>query len=338
MDKILVDDMKKLAKGRKVLIVEDDERIIETFASVLRNYFSLVKTAMNGKEGWEMYRKEPFDLVISDIEMPVTDGLMLSKGIKARNPEQAVLIISAYSEEKYLIPLINIGVDGFLKKPINMVSMHECIIRTLKKIQVKKELERTKFNAYVNQIVKKDYKLQKSPMQKKIEKEETEKAKVTVKEFMDRIKVEEPDTYHFFNTQKEVLMETLHEIDDNYEMILYKEFDAKEEFENLVDKMFELYSTLNHFDRVNEVTKEVLRLAEILRDIDITQIDSNITEAFDILEFLINDIKQYILDMFFEENVADVNYFHDSYRENITLFDNILNKIEKDDDDDLEFF
>ncbi|MEA3352681.1 MAG: response regulator [Campylobacterota bacterium] len=338
MDKILVDEMMKLAKGKKVLIVEDDERIIDAFASVLKNYFSLVKTAADGKEGWEMYRKEPFDLVISDIEMPVTDGLMLSKGIKARNPDQAVLIISAYSEEKYLVPLINKGVDGFIKKPINIVGMHECIVRTLKKIQAKKELERTRFNAYVNEIVKKDFKLDKSPRQKKIEEEETEKAKVTVKEFMDRIKDEDPETYHFFDTQKEVLMETLHEINDNYEMIIYKEFDAQEEFENMLDNMFKLYSTLNHFDRVSEVTTEVLRLSEILRDVDITDMDGNKLEAFDILEFLINDIKQYIMDMFFEENVADVNYFHDSYRENITLFENTLNQEQKDDDDDLEFF
>lgn len=338
MDKIMVKQIMKYAKGKKVLIVEDDPRILKTFSSVLENYFSLLKTASDGKEGWAAYRKEPFDLVISDIKMPVTDGLMLSKGIKARDPDQAILIISAYSDEKYLVPLINIGVDGFLKKPLNLTVMHEAIINVLKKIHAKRELERIRFNALVNQIVKKDFKLQKSPRQDLIEKQEEENVKLTVKEFMEKIKNEEPETYYFLDTQKEILMETLHEIGDCYEILLYKEFEPQEEYEQLIDNMYKLYSTLNHFDKVKEVAVEVVRLAEILKGINISEIDSNKLEAFDILEFLINDIKQYILDMFFEENVEDINYFHDSFRENITLFENILNQEVKEDEEDLEFF
>ena len=96
----------KLAKGKKILLIEDDQRILDIFKTALEAYFSLVKTALDGKEAWEVFRKEHFDLIISDIEMPNTNGVMLCKGIKAHTPEQNILITSAYTDEKYLLELI----------------------------------------------------------------------------------------------------------------------------------------------------------------------------------------------------------------------------------------
>ena len=123
----------KLAKGKKVLLIEDDEKILEIFKVALKTYFSLVKTAVDGKQAWDLFRKEHFDLIVSDIQMPNTNGIMLSKGIKAHTPEQNILITSAYTDEKYLLELIDIGVDGFLKKPISTSNLKSTITKILKK-------------------------------------------------------------------------------------------------------------------------------------------------------------------------------------------------------------
>ena len=130
--------LKRLSKGKKLLLVEDDIRTREVLKGFLEEYFSLIKTAGDGEEAWKVYRQEHFDLVISDIEMPKTNGVMLSKGIKARNPEQVIVISSAYTDEKYLVELINIGIDGFLKKPVNIEELHKTIIKVLTLVQLQK--------------------------------------------------------------------------------------------------------------------------------------------------------------------------------------------------------
>ena len=330
----------KLAKGKKVLLIEDDKQILNVFKIALENYFSLVKTALDGKEAWEIFRKEHFDLVISDIQMPNTNGIMLSKGIKAHTPDQNILITSAYTDEKYLLELIDIGIDGFLKKPISTTNLKDTITKILKKIQAKKELERIKFNGYVQQISKrKNIENKKSPTQQRLEEEIESKAKVSVKEFLEKIKEEDPESYFFFNNQKEILMDTLYDMSESFEAFVHSQYENMDDYAELLEHIEKLHSTLSYFDRVNEVSKELLRLIEILENIKLDEIDYDTKdEAFAILEFLINDIKQYILDMFMEENVQDVNYFHDSYRENITFFDNTIHKKAKEDDDDLEFF
>lgn len=293
-----VELLKILAKGKKVLLVEDDPNILQVFKTALNSYFSLVKTASDGKEAWDAFRKEHFDLIISDIEMPNTNGIMLSKGIKAHTPDQNVLITSAYTDEKYLLELIDIGVDGFLKKPISITNLKTIIIKILKKIQSKKELERIKFNAYVKEISHREIALTKSPVQARIEETVEEKAKVSVKEFMERIKIEDPETFYFFNNQKEILMDTLYEISDSFELLVFRDYQDTESYVELVDNIFKLYKTLNHFEKIENVTVEVLRLGKILDEINIVDLDKSILEdSFSILEFLINDLQQYILDM-----------------------------------------
>lgn len=331
--------LKTLAKGKKILLVEDDKNILQVFKTALMSYFTLVKTASDGKEAWEAFRKEHFDLIISDIEMPNTNGIMLSKGIKAHTPDQNILITSAYTDEKYLLELIDIGVDGFLKKPISTSNLRTTIIKILKKIQSKKELERVKFNAFVNEISKKEVTVTKSPAQVKIEETVEAQAKVSVKEFMERIKIEDPETFYFFDNQKEILMDTLYEISDNFELFVFREFKDTQSFDELVDNIFKLHKTLNYFEKIDNVTVEVLRLGNILDETNIEELDESVLEdSFGILEFLITDLQQYILDMFVEESVQDINYFHDSYRENINFLENTLQGKDKEDDDDLEFF
>ncbi len=72
----LQDRLKRLARGKKLLLVEDDIQTRDVLKSFLSGYFSLIKVAGDGAEAWTVYRQEHFDLVISDIEMPKTNGVM----------------------------------------------------------------------------------------------------------------------------------------------------------------------------------------------------------------------------------------------------------------------
>lgn len=265
---------------------------------------------------------------------------MLAKGIRARDPEQVILISSAYTEEKYLVDLLNIGVDGFLKKPVNLDNLFNTILRVLKTIQMKQERERIKFKKYVNAILNKNEEVTKSNYQKKIEQKEEIKVKLNVRDFMKNIKNSDPESYKFFQTQKETLMDSLNDLGEAYDLIVYKNYDDEEAFNSIITNVEKLYATFLHFDNLQNEAKQLLRLSELLSTITLDNQNEAQLEAFDILEFLINDIKKFVLDMFFEENVEDITYFSDSLRENITLFETSLHNkhISVDDDDDLEFF
>ena len=334
--------LKLLAKGKKVLLVDDDAVILGIFKNVLSKYFSLIKTANDGDEAWQMYRKESFDLVISDIQMPKTNGIMLAKGIRARDPEQAILISSAYTEEKYLVDLLNIGVDGFLRKPVNLDNLFNTILRVLKTVQIRKEKERIRFKKYANVILSKNEEVTKSNYQKVVEKKEEIRVKENIKDFMYRLQHSDPVGYEFLQSQKEALMDSLNDLSEVYDHIVYKNYDDEEAFESIIHNFDKLQSAFQHFDNLQLEAVELGRLSTILSGITLDNQNSEQLEAFDILDFLITDIKKFIIDMFFEENVEDTGYFYESLRDNVTLFETLLEGKPKtevdDDDDDLEFF
>ena len=112
--------VKALAENLSVLFVEDDSKLREHTQSLLATLFRQVDTASNGKEGFEVFEKNNYDIVISDIYMPEADGITLSRLIRQKHPEQPIIIISAHEESHYLIDLINLGIDHFILKPMDI--------------------------------------------------------------------------------------------------------------------------------------------------------------------------------------------------------------------------
>lgn len=329
--------LKNLAKGKKLLLVEDDEKTLEVFQSFLKEFFPLIKSATNGKNAWEIYRKEKFDLIITDIEMPEVNGVFFSKAVKAKNPSQAILVTSAYTDEKYLVELINIGVDGFLKKPINVKNLYERITKALKMVQTENESSRLKFKALTKEITKKEIKNTKSHHQKIIEQTTLNSSKISVNEFLEKIRISEPENYEFFSKQKEILIEVLHDMIDNYEAFAYKNYKDIYSLENIVSDLRKLHDIFSIFEKVKSTTAQIERLIGILEKIVESDLNDSKENAFDILEFLLNDIKQFIVDMFIENSVEDVNYFRDSFRDNITTFEEVLNESNDEEKDEIEF-
>lgn len=119
-------ELYELSKDLIVLYVEDDLSLQKKTQIMLDNIFSKVDTAQNGKEGWQKYmdyfkeNHKYYDIVITDIKMPIMDGVELSKKVLGNNPEQTIVVTSAHDESKYLIEFINIQVKRFIKKPFTL--------------------------------------------------------------------------------------------------------------------------------------------------------------------------------------------------------------------------
>jgi DNA-binding response OmpR family regulator len=122
-------------KNLNILFVEDYIPLQKKISSVLCDYFAEVHTASNGKEALEIYENyhekngKPFDIVMTDYEMPKLTGIELIKAIKEQNENQVFIVISAHQNPEYLIEFINLGILYFVPKPISPENMMAVLAR-----------------------------------------------------------------------------------------------------------------------------------------------------------------------------------------------------------------
>ncbi len=134
-------DLLEYSKSLKLLYVEDDNDIRESTTLIFENFFTEVKSAVNGLEGLKKFKEDKFDIVVTDIRMPHLDGISMIKEIKNINEEQIMIVTSAYDESSYLMELIDLGVDGFILKPIKLDKFLKTFYKICKNIVELKTLE-----------------------------------------------------------------------------------------------------------------------------------------------------------------------------------------------------
>ena len=127
------------ARGLSLLYVDDETDIREEMARLLGRYYSAVETAGNGMEGLKHYELNRHDIVITDIRMPEMDGVEMTQKIRSLDPNQVVVVISAYDFSDRLAPFLKRGVDGFLLKPVNHHNLVETLIAASRKARNKQQ-------------------------------------------------------------------------------------------------------------------------------------------------------------------------------------------------------
>ena len=128
----------------KILYVEDETTLRERIAIVLSMHFKSVITAANGAEALELFTRERPNIVVSDIHMPLLDGLEMTKRIRDIAPETPVILGTAFTETDYLIKAIELGVFAYVRKPIDCRKLVETITRAGVPILQKVEMEQAR--------------------------------------------------------------------------------------------------------------------------------------------------------------------------------------------------
>ncbi len=126
-----------------LLFVEDHKELRESTTEILQNFFKNVESIDNGLDALQLYKseKQPFDIILSDIQMPKMNGVELIEKIYEINPEQTVIILSAHDTSNYLLPLINLGIEHFLKKPIDYQALLKVLFNASKKLTTTEALQ-----------------------------------------------------------------------------------------------------------------------------------------------------------------------------------------------------
>jgi two-component system, OmpR family, response regulator ArlR len=109
----------ELLKTLKILIVEDEKRLAQLLKEAIADYFFSVVIAKDGKEGLKKFKSFKPDIIITDIMMPLCDGLDMTIKIKELDNFIPIIVLSAHSDKEKLLKAIDVGISKYFIKPFD---------------------------------------------------------------------------------------------------------------------------------------------------------------------------------------------------------------------------
>ena len=130
---------------KKILVIDDDEYIRESIKEALKRKGFDLESAENGASALELFQKDGFDMVISDMKMPGMSGIELLEKIKKLDPDVPFLMITAHGAIESAVEAIKKGAYDFIQKSPNLLEELELHVeRTLSYGQLLSENKRLK--------------------------------------------------------------------------------------------------------------------------------------------------------------------------------------------------
>lgn len=127
-------------KQLTILLVEDELELRRETAAFLALYFDSVLQAGHGGDALKLFAAHQPDLVISDIRMPVMDGLELALRLKECAPDIPVIFCTAFTETTYLLKAIELGVAAFVRKPVDADELLAAIDKAVVPVLQRREI------------------------------------------------------------------------------------------------------------------------------------------------------------------------------------------------------
>ena len=142
-------DLIKHTKNLNVLYVEDNLEVQTQTTKMLQSFFNNISIANNGKVALELFvNNNSYHILITDIKMPILDGLGFIESIRKINKKVPIIVLSAHDNKDYFLKTINAGIDGYILKPYTLGQ----ITNTLTNI-----MEKYEFDIINKQIIELDF-------------------------------------------------------------------------------------------------------------------------------------------------------------------------------------
>ncbi len=341
----------------KVLYVEDDVDVNEQTCLFLEDFFAHVDVAFDGDEGLKSYREFEkknacyHDLVITDIKMPKCDGITMSKEIFTINPDQKIIVISAYNDAKHLHELINTGISYFINKPIDPIFFANTLFKVAQTINDRKIVEQ-----YYEQIDTLNGKLLKTVDALN---EKNKKLAQSLRVFETKArnigkcapkkKAEKPKEAHRTSDEEKELgvmvSNDLPELEELYEemdalvvqAMLSSNYSQVSELAQLIDKYGSILSGYYSFYTISSSFKD---LGQTMATVPLPEDEEQVKNIFLMLESFVFTLKRW-MEEWSEKKDVNVNFFDDSLISDTKTIINLWNMSLDDaasDDEELDFF
>ncbi|MGB0990138.1 MAG: response regulator transcription factor [Halarcobacter sp.] len=136
MDEKLLEELKSVP----ILCVEDEDGIRQIIVETLKYYFDEVYEARDGEEAYEIYQEYKPKIILSDIQMKNCNGIDFVRRVRKEDTSTVIFMLTAYSNEEYLFDLINLNINHFILKPLNLKKLNEALMKYISKSQEPIEL------------------------------------------------------------------------------------------------------------------------------------------------------------------------------------------------------
>ena len=122
-----------ILKNITILYAEDEKDLREVTHQILKGFTKKQYVAQDGAEGLELFKQHEneIDLIITDVNMPILNGLEMVKEIKKINMNIPIIVATAFSNKEYLLEAIDIGVDKYVLKPIDVAKLLQVMSQSL---------------------------------------------------------------------------------------------------------------------------------------------------------------------------------------------------------------
>ncbi|MEN6318071.1 MAG: response regulator [Syntrophaceae bacterium] len=128
-------------RSKRILIVDDEENIREILTEYLDEFGYDVTSAINGKDALQIYNKERFDIILSDLVMKPMDGMELLGEIKKLDQDAIFIMITGYPSVDSAMEAIKKGARDYITKPFNIDEIKIKIERALLERSMKGSLK-----------------------------------------------------------------------------------------------------------------------------------------------------------------------------------------------------
>jgi DNA-binding NtrC family response regulator len=122
-----------LAENVKIIVVDDEEGVRESFNMILKIKDYEVDTFEDGESAISSLKKDMYDVAFVDYKLPGMDGIEVLKKIKEIDTNVEVVIVTAYASESSHANAITLGALEYLRKPFLMEEIYELVERALRK-------------------------------------------------------------------------------------------------------------------------------------------------------------------------------------------------------------
>ncbi len=133
-------DVKKERLSVNVLVVDDEPDILSTLERALKRRVEGVFAASNGKEALDIFKNEKIDIIVTDVDMPVMNGIEMVEYIRQTDKTTPIILATGLKNLDILAEAINLKVHSFLQKPIRLEELYEIIDEITKISSLEKKL------------------------------------------------------------------------------------------------------------------------------------------------------------------------------------------------------
>lgn len=129
--------------SKRILIVDDEKPTLEMLSMLLEGYGYEVLTAADGREAVEVYERERPPIVLTDIKMPIMDGMAVLQRIKEINPLAEVIVVTGHGDMDLAIKALDLEATDFVNKPVQRRTLDQALQRAENRIQMARNLVET---------------------------------------------------------------------------------------------------------------------------------------------------------------------------------------------------